>query len=613
MMDIELARALQVVFGIGLVIFVHELGHYLAARWCKVRVETFSLGFGPRLLGARIGPTYYQIALIPLGGYCRMAGEERRFDGLPPEPDELPAKSVGARFFIYSGGVLMNLLFGLVVFPILFQIGVPFTRPLVGEMLPGGAAWRARLPQGHEIVSVNGSKVFEFDKVFMEVALGDPRHAALVLRDPRTGIETSHDLTPERDEEEGLNTIGLRPDVARDAQGLPLIYVRPDSAAARAGLSTGDRLVEVVGGAPGASAGAALSERMNRGQPIELVVRGEGDTTRSVRIQPELTAQLQPPRVGVAALVNRVRALRPSPALAALALEPDDRLLSVNGKPISTREDLRRALLATDAPVHMLVRRGALELERSGPALDRAQALALADDIALEPDEAGTCVAVQPDEPAERAGIHTFDEVLEIDGVEVHAWQDVRSLIEKAGSEKREAVFRVRRPGAPDHLSIAVAPKPLPFPSYGFELRPAKYVYRSESFGAALVFGARYSWLFLEDAWLTLKRMLTWDVSPKNMGGIISISAVSYSLAEDGWIDFLVFLCLVSINLAFLNVLPIPVLDGGHLFFLIIEKLKGSPVSNRVLGTSQAVGVVLLLSLMVYVTYNDLVRWVFRP
>ena len=69
----------------------------------------------------------------------------------------------------------------------------------------------------------------------------------------------------------------------------------------------------------------------------------------------------------------------------------------------------------------------------------------------------------------------------------------------------------------------------------------------------------------------------------------------------------------MSINLAFLNVLPIPVLDGGHLFFLLVEKLKGSPVSNRVLGTSQAVGVVLILSLMVYVTYNDLMRWVIKP
>jgi regulator of sigma E protease len=75
-----------------------------------------------------------------------------------------------------------------------------------------------------------------------------------------------------------------------------------------------------------------------------------------------------------------------------------------------------------------------------------------------------------------------------------------------------------------------------------------------------------------------------------------------------GWAKLLTFLCILSVNLAFLNVLPIPVLDGGHLFFLLIEKLKGSPVSARTLGYSQVVGLVLIVTLMVYVTYNDVLR-----
>ena len=124
----------QVVLGIGLVIFVHELGHYLAARWCGVRVITFSLGFGPKLIGREIGGTLYQVAAIPLGGYCRMAGEESRGNGEPPAPDELPAKGVGQRFFIYSGGVLMNVLFALIVFPILFHVGVPFISPIISAI-----------------------------------------------------------------------------------------------------------------------------------------------------------------------------------------------------------------------------------------------------------------------------------------------------------------------------------------------------------------------------------------------------------------------------------------------------------------------------------------------
>jgi len=86
---------------------------------------------------------------------------------------------------------------------------------------------------------------------------------------------------------------------------------------------------------------------------------------------------------------------------------------------------------------------------------------------------------------------------------------------------------------------------------------------------------------------------------------------VSYSFSSEGLAKLLFFLCILSLNLAFINVLPIPVLDGGHLLFLLIEGIKGSPVSERVQGYSQMVGLVLIVSLMIFVTYNDLMRWVF--
>ena len=606
----ELARALQVVFGIGLVIFVHELGHYLAARWCGVRVETFSLGFGPKLLGFRRGHTQYQIALVPLGGYCRMAGEERRLEGLPPEPDELPAKSVGARFFIYSGGVLMNMLFGLVVFPVLFRVGVPFTRPVIGETTPGGVAWMARVPERAEILEVNGTRIQEFEHLFTEVALGDPRRALLRLRTP-DGRESVHELVPMADDQQGFRTIGVLPDFERDADGNATLDVRPDSAAARAGLTGGEGLVEVLGGVPGLGTfdQVALATRGDR--PLELRVR-DAAGERLVRIAPEITARLNPPRVGITAVQNLVKAVRTSPALADLGLEPGDRILSLNGRDVLGLGDLQLALLESAESVRCTVERAGRTLELAGPALTREEALALADDIALGYDEQSTRIAVQPGEAAERAGLRTHDEVVEIDEATTRAWDDIRTLVARAGSSERPAVFRVRRAGELDLVSVTVQPEARPVADYGLSLRQAEYVYRSESLPAALAFGARYSWRFLEESWLMLKRLLTQEVSPKNVGGIISITTISYSLAESGWTKFFFFLCLVSINLAFLNVLPIPVLDGGHLFFLLIEKLKGSPVSNRVLGTSQAVGVVLILSLMVYVTYNDLMRWVLR-
>ena len=202
-----------------------------------------------------------------------------------------------------------------------------------------------------------------------------------------------------------------------------------------------------------------------------------------------------------------------------------------------------------------------------------------------------------------------------VDGVEVGTWDELHQLVRRASDQRRAASFEIERvddDGVPVFLTLAAEPEARPAATYGFNLRRKQYVYRVDGFGEAIGFGALCSWKFLQDTWVTMKRMVTRDISTKNLGGIITIGAVSYSFAESGWVKLFFFLCLLSINLAFLNVLPIPVLDGGHLFFLIVEKIKGSPVSDRVLGYSQMIGVVLILTLLVYVTYNDLARWVFR-
>jgi regulator of sigma E protease len=606
----DIVRMLLVVLGIGLVIFVHELGHYLAARLCGVRVETFSLGFGPRLLWKRIGPTLYQVALVPLGGFCRMAGEERRYDGLPPARDELPAKTVGQRFFIYSGGVLMNLLFGLVVFPILFRLGVPFTRPIIGDTIPGGAAWHARLPEGCEVVSVNGRRVFDFGHILNEVALGGRESAVLHVRTQPDGTERSYTLEPEHDALEGLATIGVRPGFERDPLGHILVDVAPGSPAERAGVRSGDRLIEVLGGLPGFDAFEQIALQARGDQPLHLRLVGARGTYEA-HVPAEPTKRLLDPRVGIAAPLNRVLDVRDSELVQRIGLQPEDRLISLQGQPVRAAGDLASLLQASTGPLELTVRRGEGVLTLSSPALDPEQKLALCEDIALASDADSTEIVVQPGEAAEQAGLRSGDRVLQVDGTDTGDWEDVRRLVERAGSEGRPAAFRVARPGASEHLTLEVLPVRRPAVTYGLSLRQAEYVYRAQSLPDAVLFGFQSSWRFLEDSWLMLKRMLTREVSPRNMGGIITISAVSYSLTEHGWVKLFFFLCLLSINLAFLNVLPIPVLDGGHLFFLIIEKLKGSPVSLRTQSYSQAVGVVLLLSIMVYVTYNDLVRWVF--
>jgi regulator of sigma E protease len=113
----------------------------------------------------------------------------------------------------------------------------------------------------------------------------------------------------------------------------------------------------------------------------------------------------------------------------------------------------------------------------------------------------------------------------------------------------------------------------------------------------------------VKTCYLTLHRMLiTRDVSSKNLGGIITIAQASYTFAELGLAKLFFFLAILSVNLGFLNILPIPILDGGHLLFLLIEKIKGSPVNDRIMGYAQIVGLAFILFLMLFVTWNDIQR-----
>jgi len=610
-MDFEPFRAFQVVFGIGLVIFVHELGHFLAARLCKVRVETFSLGFGPRLFGRRIGATMYQIAIVPLGGYCRMAGEERRWDGLEPRPDELPAKSVEARFFIYSAGVLMNVLFVLVVFPILFSVGVPFLEPRIGVVAPGSPAWHAGVELESDVLSVNGEEVFEFAQIGTEIAMGEG-DVELVVRTPGSGEERTFLITPELDPRFGIPTIGVGPALVRDELGRPVLHVTEDSPAWMAGVRTGDRLLAVVDGAPGLPALEQYERAIQAGGPVRLRFVDEGGE-HEAEILPG-RAKESVPRVGIAPAANHVQAIRKGSLPDRLGLRENDRLLRVNGVAIHRDGDLLRALEASlGADSEFVLRRSGTRAVLDLPALEPSERRAFLDDLVLAPDTENNWIVVMPGEAAAERGLRDGDRVLKVDQAEVSAWAGILEGVRAGSSKGRPIRFRVERIGAPDadpvYLDLEVSARDVPLSLYGIGFQSAQYTYRSENVLEAIRFGFYSSWKIVNELWFGLKGLVAGDLKvSENLAGPITIAQVSYSWAEGGWPRFFFFLCFISMNLAVLNVLPIPVLDGGHLFFLIVEKIKGSPVSDRVLGYSQMVGVVLLLSLMVYVTYNDIVR-----
>ncbi|MCA8980380.1 MAG: RIP metalloprotease RseP [Planctomycetes bacterium] len=609
---LNLARILQVIFGVGLVIFVHELGHFLAARRCGVRVEVFSLGFGPRLLSWTRGATTYQIAAVPLGGYVKMAGEEPDGEPRPPASDELGSKTVGQRFLIFAGGVIMNVVFAVVVFPLILLAGVPFDEPTIGATLPGSVAWQAGIEPGTRVHSVNGRTTRTFSDIGSAVALSSDDTIELEIQRPGSDAIERVELVAHYDPAIGVRQLGAGPSIQQGPDGTPL-SVDPRGVAAEAGMRSGDKLVSVDSDRPEFPLREQFLAAAGDGAPVRIEVDRDG-TRLPFELVPE-PVEGEDPKLGVAPLARGISALRSNPLVESTGLMVGDELLAIGDRTFLDLRLLDDLLLEVGAPLRLQVLRDGETLELTGPTLTRADAIELSKSVALTQKRDDALVFVAKGSAAEAAGMRSGDEIDSIEGAEV---DDFEGIVEQTNAAiAKSAVVRVTvkrqvAGGEPEFLDLEVAAKPPVGYDYGISFLPATYVYQEKNPVRAVQVGMVFCWTFLEDTWRTLRGIAVRDVSGKNVGGIITIGVVAHDFANSGWAKLFFFLCVLSMNLAFLNILPVPLLDGGHLFFLLIEKLKGSPVSERVMGYSQLVGLVMILSLFVYVMHNDIQRFILR-
>jgi regulator of sigma E protease len=608
--------------GIGLVVFVHELGHFLVAKKFGVRVEIFSLGFGPRLLGLKRGDTDYRVSLVPIGGYVKMAGDNPG-DPLQGDGGELPSKSVGQRFAIFAAGVAMNLVFAIVVLPIVLAVGVQFTSTRIGSVQPGGPAWFAGISKGDEVVTVRGHRVTDFNDVVAEVALAGSDVVDVDLNrpadgpEPATPVSVKLSVRPVYDEALGRYVIGIGPSPA------PTFQVERSGPAASAGMTSHDRIVR-FNGRPLASVDEFETARVeNRAERVLLGIVGADGVEREVAVEPELTKEpvcligIKPYQDVVKGLRNRAARdgfLKTGDEILGLeqkleseqSVEPPIRFTPIGDAAGFANACEQAAQLGPNATLRIL--RAGEVLHLGFPAdVDRA----FADDVALVTSPNGRRVRLMNGYPAALAGLPEGAEITRVNNIAVSTWAEIKERIEKAapenGSEPPRPVEIVAEADGVEHV-VTVTPRVEKLP-IDFGLIPMlETVERSYPFPEAVRVGVSSAGYMIKNVYLTLKKILVRDVSASNLSGILTIAYVSRSLAESGLATLFFFLAVLSLNLAFLNLLPIPVLDGGHLFFLIVEKVKGSPVSERVLGFSQIVGLVLVLALLLFVTYNDLRR-----
>ncbi len=239
-----------------ILVFVHEYGHYIVARWNGVRVDVFSIGFGKELFGyTDSAGTRWKFSLLPLGGYVKMHGDADASSSTVDQkaaldPDSFPAKNVLQRMSIIVAGPLANILFAAVVLAFLFAIvGRPFTPAVVGKVEAGSAAAIAGLETYDRIIAVDGSEISSFEELRMIER--ESADVEMLLQVDRNGDILEIPMTPETvvredqrlDQTFEIGDLGIGPPLTP----ANVASVRQGSAADAAGFLAGDRIVEVNG------------------------------------------------------------------------------------------------------------------------------------------------------------------------------------------------------------------------------------------------------------------------------------------------------------------------------------------------------------------------------
>lgn len=710
---ISLPSILLVLFGFSVVIFVHELGHFMVAKWAGVRVEKFAVGFGKEIVGFTRGETRYSFNLLPLGGYVKMLGQEDfAVDKsgewvVKADPRAFTHKPVGHRMAIVSAGVIMNLIFSAFMFMIVFMVGLEALAPVVGAPVPDGPADRAGLEMGDVLVNIGGHAMEDFMDVKMAIVLAEP-HELLDVTFERNGELHTVQLRPEPRTAGGLLQIGITP--AFDLEvglAFPQGLEDPEKE-----LQTGDVVTAVEGQPVKDFIQVAMLLGAGRGAPVHMTVERDGKTVQVERrfpmyllpaTQDDWTTQHL---LGFIPLRRVSRIKNESPAKAA-GLKRNDLILAWDGIRFPTLAEIKASILQSpDMPIPVIYERSGAEGEQQlevtpqflkvgvfgkGKSAVGAQFHAIDDTTTL------VCsILEQVDgQPTAAAGLGMGrgDRISRIDDQEVDTWYQLADVFRAKAGTTVELTYEtvagdsVTKPFAiPPSISAILGMPARPFGHikkigdlekvkiakedgeadyysvdswYGTREALSKHVgqtvrihYEDRSdltnvkqlekdvavtadmldpwamrimyndtgllpmpLGKliqhknpviAMWTGIRRTYFFIAQTYLTMKRMVfEQTVGVENISGPVGIVKTGAALADAGFVKLLYYLAFISANLAVINFLPLPIVDGGLMVFLLIEKIKGRPVSLKIQAVTQVIGLALIIAAFVFVTFLD--------
>lgn len=283
---------LAFIFVLGAAVTLHEFGHFIVAKLMKIRVETFSFGFGPRLFGRKIGDTDYRVSAVPLGGYVKLGGDESNApiegDGASdiPAHERFDLRPRWQRILVALAGPAMNILLALSIpFVGAMIYGVQATPPpVVRQLLPGGAAEAAGLQRGDRIVAFDGKENPKWRTIADDALLSPGQPIPLEVERNGQRIKLTIKPTPHTEEGETAGFLDFLPDYGN----VPIVVrnVEPNTPAAEAGLRVGDRIVAVNGEVVKSAEQVTQLIREHKGQPITLRVERSGspaDITATAR------------------------------------------------------------------------------------------------------------------------------------------------------------------------------------------------------------------------------------------------------------------------------------------------------------------------------------------